>query len=582
VIVNDRLQGGSGSGTGVWIAAGTDNQLTVNATGSLSALSGVAVRYDGDYGTSRGSRLNIDNFGTLQGSVLCSNADGSTGCTLTNHTGAVASNAQTYNANVRNDGLLVIGRPGQFDTLAVTGNLTQSSSGVLRADVDFDQGRASRLVVQGDANLAGSVDVLPRALLPARELSVLTVQGTSQGSLAALDSPVFNYETRTVGQDTRLRVASADFNAPALGLKENQRNVASHLQRIWDGGGNSALAPLFAQLDLASRQGAQAYRNSVATLSPGVTIAPAAQSAANLAQFTGAMMSCPTFTGADALTREQNCAWGLVTGRSMKQDGGKGVSGFDFDTVTYQFGGQREVRPGWFVGGSAAYQNNHLRGSDRRTSGNGDSGYLGALLKRETGPWVFAAALGAGYGSYKMDREIDIAGYQDKLESRPDVYGVNARLRAARFFAIRDDMYVKPYVDLDASYTKMPGYKESGSNPLALSVRDADQFIVGLSPMIEFGGRKELSNKAMLRPFVYAGVTFLSRNDWKSSARLRGAPGGAAAFDTSLPMDNVVGKVGAGLQITQAGKADFRLQYDGQFGQKTRSNSATLKVMVPF
>lgn len=582
VVVNSAVQGGAGSGAGVWIANGVNNQLTLNASGSVSAASGVAVRYSSNGSAFAGALLNIDSFGNLQGSVLCENADGNAACSITNHADAVASGATAYNASVQNDGLMVIGRPGRFETMTVSDNITQSASGTLRADVDFDRMRASTMVVQGNANLAGAVDVLPQALLPGRELTVLTVQGTTQGTLTAVDSPVFDYESRTVGQTIQLRVASADFDAPSLGLKENQRNVASHLQRIWDGGGNSALAPLFAQLDLASRQSAAAYRNSVASLSPGVLIAPAAQSAANMAQFTGTMMSCPTFTGTDAIMREQNCAWGQVTGRSMKQDGDKGTSGFDFDTVTYQFGGQREVSPGWFVGGSTAYQNNHLRAGDSKARGNGDSGYAGAVVKRQTGPWLFFGALGAGYGRYSMDRDIDIAGFEEKLESRPEVYGVNARLRAARFFPMGQDMYLKPYVDLDASYTKMPGYEESGANPLALSVKNADQFVLGFSPMIEFGGRKELGNRAILRPFVYAGVTLLSQDDWKSRARLRGAPAGAASFDTSLPMDNVVGKVGAGLHVSQAGRIDFRLQYDGQFGQKSRSNSATLKVMMPF
>ncbi|NMK46991.1 autotransporter outer membrane beta-barrel domain-containing protein [Achromobacter sp. Bel] len=581
VTVTGLVQGGTGSGSGVWVATGWNNRLTVTAGGSLSALSGVAARYDGKSSTSFGSVLFIDNYGTLSGSLSCTNADGNSACFLNNNAGAVATDAVAYNGNVRNDGLIVIGKPGQFQTLTVSGSLTQSGSGVLRADVDFDKLRSSHMVVEGDANLAGGMDVLPQALLPKRELSVLTVKGTSQGALTAVDSPVFDYEVRQVGPETRIRVESADFNAPSMGLKANQGQVGSNLQRIWDAGGNSALAPLFAQLDLASRQSAGAYRDSLATLSPGVTLAPAVQSAANLGQFTSAMMSCPTFTGTDAMTGEQNCFWGQVSGRSTRQDGSGGTSGFNYDTVTYQVGGQREVSPGWFLGGSMAYESSHVRASDGSVSGNGDSGYAGMVLKREEGQWVFSAALGGGYGGYRMDRGIDIAGYQETLSSRPDVYGFNARLRAARTFA-HDNLYVKPYVDLDFSYSRMPAYKESGSNPLALSVDSSDQFVMGLSPMIEIGGRAELKNGAMLRPFLYAGASFLSQDDWTSSARLRGAPQGTGAFDTTLPVDDVVGKVGAGLAVMKAGSVDFRLQYEGQFSEHVSSHSAALKVMVPF
>ncbi|MNT27488.1 Autotransporter beta-domain protein [compost metagenome] len=228
-----------------------------------------------------------------------------------------------------------------------------------------------------------------------------------------------------------------------------------------------------------------------------------------------------------------------------------------------------------------AYQSSHVRASDGSVSGNGDSGYAGVVLKREAGQWVFSAALGGGYGGYRMDRGIDIAGYQETVSSRPDVYGFNARLRAARTFA-HGNTYVKPYVDLDFSYSRMPAYTESGDNPLALSVDGSDQFVVGLSPMIEIGGRAELDNGAMLRPFLYVGGSFLSQDDWTSRARLRGAPQGTGAFDTSLPVDDVVGKVGAGLEVMKAGGVDFRLQYEGQFSEHVSSHSAALKVMVPF
>jgi hypothetical protein len=47
-------------------------------------------------------------------------------------------------------------------------------------------------------------------------------------------------------------------------------------------------------------------------------------------------------------------------------------------------------------------------------------------------------------------------------------------------------------------------------------------------------------------------------------------------------MDDVIGRVGAGLQIATAKGVDFRLQYDGEFASHTKSNSGSLKVMVPF
>ncbi|MCB5363611.1 autotransporter outer membrane beta-barrel domain-containing protein [Pusillimonas sp. CC-YST705] len=586
VVVNGNVQGGSGDGSGVWIADGRAaegssniNRLTINTGGMVSALSQVAVRYDGMWAANR-HNLTIDNSGTIKGDIVCSASDSDKACTLNNKEDGVVLDAESYKANVNNAGLLVVGPTDSFKTLTVAGDFTQLDTGLLSLEADFEALRSSKMVVLGDATLDGKAQVVARALLPERELTILTVQGDTQGSLDVANSPIFAYETRKVGKDTRLRVASANFDAPSMGLQGNDQQVAQHLQRAWDQGGNADLAPLFAQLDMASREGSSGYRQNVSQLSPGVTLAPAAQSAANLARFTNAMMSCPSFDGNNALTQERDCFWGTVSARTATHNASDNMSGFHYSAVTYQFGGQKEVSPGWFVGASVAYENSHLRGSTGRVSGKGDSGYIGALVKRQEGDWTFSGVLGGGYGSYHMNRSIGITGYQGTLSSNPDVYGFNLRLRAARTFAF-EDFYVKPYVDLDASYTRMPGYTESGANPLALKVDDSKQFTVGLSPMVEIGGRAELDNGATLRPFLYAGVSFLSQDDWKASARLRGAPR-VNAFDTSMPIDDVVGRVGAGVEITKTGSVDFRLQYDGLFSKNIRSHSGTLKVMMPF
>src|SRR3546814_9588679 len=103
-------------------------------------------------------------------------------------------------------------------------------------------------------------------------------------------------------------------------LGDNSRSVACYVQSAWDLGGNAAMAPLFAALDTASRSGADAYSGQLSELSPGVAVAPAAQMQASMARFTGSMMSCPAFLGGDALTGEQDCMWGQVSGLSTDQD----------------------------------------------------------------------------------------------------------------------------------------------------------------------------------------------------------------------------------------------------------------------
>jgi len=188
--------------------------------------------------------------------------------------------------------------------------------------------------------------------------------------------------------------------------------------------------------------------------------------------------------------------------------------------------------------------------------------------------------LGGGYGQYDINRSIRIPGLESRASSDVDVYGAGLRLRVARTFA-SSQYYLKPFVDVDALYTRSPSYSES-DNAMHLDVERSNQFVMGLSPTLEFGGRVPLGKGAIMRPYLYGGVTLLSKDEYTVKARLQGAPAGTGSFETSLPMDNVIGRLGAGLQISNADGVDFRLQYDGEFASRTRSHRASLKVMVPF
>ncbi len=572
--IDGQVVGGGGPGASVWIDSVAKSTLTIGQGGELTQIEENAI-------LATGSALAVTNNGTIQGSVVLN------GGTMVNN-GSVMAGAQ-FEGDLVNNGLVALGgnqgklagyqRTG-FVPTTLTGNFVQSASGILQAGADFNTLEADKLLINGPATLNGGVIIAPRALLPNRELSVLTVNGAQAGALTAVDSPVFNYEARQGGQETYVHVAGANFNVDSMGLAANQTEVGKHLQRSWDLGGNAALSSLYAVLDTASRNGAGAYQARISDLSPGVALAPAAQMQFSMARFTGAMMSCPTFKSVDSFTQEQNCFWGEVSGRRTKQNGVERTSSFNYDSTTYQFGGQREIAPNTFLGGSMAYQNTRLAGDDRRVSGSGDSGYAGLVLKQQVDQWTFSGALGGGYGSYNMDRNMNIAGYGNTAKSSPNVYSFGARLRAARTFT-QGNFYVKPYVDLDATYSRMPGYAESG-DALSLKVDGSDQFVLGVGPTLELGGRVDLPKGAMMRPFAYAGVSFLSEDGWKTKARLAQAPAGTGSFTTSMPTDNVIGRVGAGFQVLSAAGLDFRLQYDGEFAAKGSSHAGSLKVSMPF
>jgi hypothetical protein len=600
VYVDGSVKGGSGDyGAGVWIAGGKDNVLTVNAGGSVSAVSGVAVQYTAGKNTPAGSTLTAYNYGTISGSVKGGSVVGNPqtmsakvaapaaarighdmAVSVVNETGGLLTDAEIYEADVNNQGRMVVGHSGGIDGTEITGDFTQGAAGTLVVDTDFNRSAADRLLVHGDATLGGRLDLQATSLRPYRELTVLTVDGAATGAITPEASPIYRFALTPQGHDYRLSVASADFDADAMKLQGNQSKVARGLQEIWDAGGTDSFGTLFATLGSAAEQGRRAYSGMLSDLSPGVVLAPAAQLQAGLMRFNSGLMSCPVFSGTDALTGETDCAWAQVTGRSTQQTADEGTSGFSNDSITYQVGGQHEVAPGWFVGMSGAYQQSWFDAYDGRVDGNGDSGYLGLTVKREIGPWQIAGALSGSYGSFSLNRRIAIPGFADMVSSDPDVFAGSARLRVARTFAF-SEVYLKPYLDLDAIYSRMPGYRENGGGDLGLKVEDSDQFTFAFSPTLEVGGRVAAGN-AVLRPYAYAGVSILTDDDWTAKARFTGAPSGTGSFDTSLPIDDVVARIGAGVQVLTAAGVDFRFQYDGEFSDRTSSNAGSLRAIMPF
>ncbi|HMR31496.1 MAG TPA: autotransporter outer membrane beta-barrel domain-containing protein [Geminicoccaceae bacterium] len=139
-----------------------------------------------------------------------------------------------------------------------------------------------------------------------------------------------------------------------------------------------------------------------------------------------------------------------------------------------------------------------------------------------------------------------------------------------------------PYVDLDAIYTRQPSYDESGAGDLNLDVRSSDQWSLVATPSVEVGGRVTVGETNTLRPYARVGLALSNQDDWTSKARLAAAPGGADGFESSVPMDEVTTKVGAGLQLDTQRGLELRLQYDGQFSSNLTSHGGSLRIALPF
>ncbi|AJY48301.1 hypothetical protein TM49_17195 [Martelella endophytica] len=588
-----KVSGGhSDDAAAVWVVGGTENTLTLTDSASIqSGASATGNDYNSNfavYYTANGASsasLTVDNqgSGSISGSV--SNASQTSdveaqAISITNGVNGTLTDGYIYDADIVNNGTFEIGRSRRPGTTVVSGDFEQGATGWLIPDIDLNHSNADLLSLEGDAALDGTLGLNAISLLPNRSARFLTVAGDMSGGLTPRDSTLFDYQIDTVGQEMFFSVTGADFTpASVTNLNSDQHQLATTLQKIWDGGGNNAFGNLFGAFATQTDGAPGKYAGTLDELRPRAAFATAVEQNFEMLEFGASLMSCPEFEGATVKVTEGSCAWASVSGSNDQRAAVANAASYDLDTLTFQFGGQKEFTPGWFLGGSFAYQQSWLSQDSGSVSGNGDAGYAGVSLKHEIDGWTFAGALSGSYGSYDIDRAINIPYVSEVVSSSPEVAAGSFTGRIAKMIDL-DTVYLKPYVDLDAVYTWQDGYTESGT--YGLRVDGHGQWSFAASPNIEIGSRYNFDSGQTLRLYGRLGMTFMSGDDWQTSAQFTSWSGAGNSFETSLQYDNTFATVAAGFQLTTLKNVDLRLEYEGHFSDKLTSSAGKVRLSVPF
>jgi hypothetical protein len=574
--VNGSVAGGSGAqGYGVWVDGGnTLNKLTIGSGGQVSALSGQAIF------APPGNVLLVVNRGTVAGTVAIGNS------TMINEGTYVTGQSVTATGLV-NHGTLRVGPAGTFTKTTVSGEVAQGAGGVLVIDADFAGRRASLLAVQGRTELDGTVSPVASSILPGIALPFLTVSnGQVVGSLTGAASSIFTYSvTQATGSDggAELRLtADADFHGITPSQPASRAAVAGYLQALWDSGtGGAEIGRLFALIGNAAASGRTQYAETLGRLSPDAGVAPGARNSVDTLAFATRSLSCPAFAGTTAMLIETRCSWMRVSGQRTNGSPGNGVSGFRMDSAWWQIGGQHEVSPGWFLDGSLAYESRWLSTNGGPVTGNGQNGYGSVVLKHQTGPWLFATVGFGGAGQFNTSRAIALPGFGAVAKGSPNLSSMGLLLRGA--YTIGEEaFYLRPHLTFGTVHTRTGAYQESGAGALDLAVDSQARTSFVLNPGIEVGGRIPLTDDALIRPFLAAGVHLSSNTSWKQTARFASAPSTVPGFTTTINGDRVIAWVNAGVQLYTSRSIDLRLQYDGEYGATVTSHGGSFIGSVRF
>jgi uncharacterized protein YhjY with autotransporter beta-barrel domain len=604
VVAAAKVTGGSDGGAGIYVAGGTDNTVTVNA-GVTVASAGTAIKYTSGNTTvteasptsavlraAPSQTTDVLIAGTVVGDILLENAAGNRAGIVTTRRRGTLVTGDLVGADLVNAGTVILDGDGSafsqaavpaaavpsYGVTTVTGDFTQTATGVLTIGADFEGGTSDRLEVLGDAALDGRLALETATLVRDSELSVLSVAGTITGSLDP-NSPAVIYETRIVGGELRVTAAETRFGSAFRSLSDNERAAGSHLDDIFDNG-SGAYAAFLGDLNTLALNDPDggSYAAALSALTPGASQAMAAASVTLMKGRMDGAMRCPVIPAPGQETDEDTCIWAEGGGAWSDQDG---PAGYDSTLWGFGTGGQTNISENWIVGGAVGYERTEFDASDDRSSASGDTGYIAASVGREFGAFTLSGALAASYGSFETRRQVSVPGFSGTADGDTDVVSLGARARAA-YTVGTEAGYIRPSVDLDVVYTHASGYNETGAGIFNLDVDDSNETAFVATPAIEVGGSMALSGGWRAGGYVSAGLSLSTEDEWETEATLAAAPSGTGTFETTLPIADVIARVGVGVLIANDKDFEAKLEYNGALGDDYSSHGGLFRLSKRF
>ncbi|MBB4864879.1 hypothetical protein HNP46_003755 [Pseudomonas nitritireducens] len=575
-------------------SSASSNATAVKVTGTVSSQNGNTIVFNSnatsntvtnsgtiEHGPSSGYAVDslrgvvtVDNqaSGTLGGAVRLN------GGTLTNAgTWAPQMGTVSSAAEVDSSGNVQVGNglsaTNQAPNTLLTGHL--NSSGTLTSSVDFAGGQVSTLNVFGAADLSGTVKINPVTMASTSAQILTASQGLTTSNLTVEDASNYLYKyTPQITSDSLSVTQNAQFSsaARAAGLSRNAQQLADHLQANYDAGAQ-ALSPLYGALDQVSNPGQ--YRATLAGLSAeALQMVGVARLTASEA-FVNRMNSCPDNDASAAGQHERDCLWARAVDQNSSVDGSDGDR-YSLTNHVFQIGGQHQIADGWWLGGSVAYND----GEESSSSGVGgvtDHSYsLGAVIKREWGPWTFSGALDVAQGSYRSSRNLQVGDQRLQAHGSFDGYNLGLHSRVS-YLAGRDDWYVKPYLDVHAVNIHTDSFRETNAGALGLKVDAGNDTLYTAAPMLEAGKHIHFANGAELTPSVSVGRSFSTGDDWNTDMRLIGSDDSVGSFNSQLSTPRQVNQYAAGLNLKVNATSEVRLDYTGQSGDGYRMNEGAIR-----
>lgn len=484
-----------------------------------------------------------------------------------------------------NLGTLSPGGEGTVYTTDVTGSLIQASDAGTIVDLDWDHSDLIDLInVTGTADLSGDINLNVYGfggLAPGSEdLLILSADGTVTNPDLTLVHEVSAIATYAIvypnANDVIIRY-SVDFIQPDLNI--NQTALGDYINEIQTGGSFEGFEDLIEVIygqetseDLAAlydRLGAELYADrKLETIFSSM-------------DFAEALLSCRSRDGAHRFIKEGECVWMRVSGGTGEHDANIETIGFENSSVAIAGGYQRQITDNWHIGMGGSHERSWLS-LENGSKGEGEKWEGGGVLKGQFDETTFASSLTYGYANLDSNRLI-IDG-EDPVVARgtQKLRHFTLNVRGARTFE-QEDWYVKPMVDVNASYLRMAEFEETGAGVANLHFDRRTETIYSIRPSFEIGAEFGKGSDTTFRPYIDLGlVHFLSDMDGEIGATFVGAPEDVPAFYDRVSIGETFGEVNAGIDIFTDRRIDLKVGYQGRFSDEYTDHSGSLKFVYKF
>jgi hypothetical protein len=598
-----------GNAAGVRLEGGTTNTVTVS--GSLSAVSGLAMASADSNDTVLNDGVVIGNVDLGKGANSFSNRAGSAFIAFntinlfdgaapaaTPPSGATFSNAGDFEmglaaprvpidlaAGAAFDNFDGVGSPESnllhgarvINTVALDGNFIQTSAGHMAFDVAFGPYASDKVNATGTAQVAGTGTVTLTWLSNTNPVTLFAAnRGGVDNGLKIDDTLAVDYRILAGASGIQLALTT-NFAQPYL--NRNGLSLAGHINSAITLGGSDGIGRAAALLGNLKAGEESTYSAVIDELSPEPFLVPLIAQNAAAERFGRDMSGCAT----PVAPGNRSCVWGHVDGNSFSRtpDGENDRASGQGQSLSTGF--ERPFNDRWSVTVAIGYDRvNGLVADNGRARSDGQNLNLGLGLRRTlANGGDLAMSLSSGWQTLDTKRAVDVFGPLVGT-SHPQSTYLSAALKAGKTYQYKR-LYARPMLNLSAIALRQHAFKEQGLEGVGIAGAARSQVIASAGPELALGYVSAPGANYRARLEVDAGRTYRDVSRIVMPYRLIGANPAADPALIGAPVGKSSNHVGVNFDVAKAdSRMSMRFSYTADQSAKLHSNAVGMSLRMKF